>query len=194
MQFFKKITPQIRREKLILAMKGKKNQGINCQSCTGLCCTFRANSMQMTPVETVDLLLFLEKEGRLTKELSDQLSQTIKDYRLNYHLDTGNGQGLRRTYTCPFFQEGPKGCSIDPSYKPYGCLGFNPSLSGESEGLSCYSDIKLLEEREKLYRDDEELKNQELRQLLDLDWDKLPIPMALLALWDKRHLAGTEIE
>ncbi|MBT3583604.1 MAG: hypothetical protein HN509_01750 [Halobacteriovoraceae bacterium] len=171
-----------RRELLTRDMDNKKAGEIHCLGCSGPCCTFRSNSMQMTPLETLDLLDFLKSKKRWTEELRHQLQECVTEFRLDYDLDTGGGHNFRRTYTCPFFTPGPKGCSIEPNSKPYGCLGFNPQAKNISDGENCGADQELLLARDKRYAESEALANQALIERYALDWQKKAIPNALLAL------------
>lgn len=133
--------------------------------------------MQVTPIEALDLYQYLKSEDRIDSELSDRLQETIKEFRLDYAISTGKGTELRRSYTCPFFQAGF--CTIDPEYKPYGCLAFNPKQKNVSRPGHCSSQLSLLEQRE---NSAEEKLNDELRQKHNLYWKKESIPVALLNL------------
>ncbi|MCK5884421.1 MAG: hypothetical protein KAG61_12085 [Bacteriovoracaceae bacterium] len=176
------LSPHKRREKLIEKMGVLTSSGINCYSCEGTCCTFIANSMKTTPLESLDLLSYLQENNLLNDELIKQLKETVAHYRLDYDIDTGRGTILRRTYTCPFFIPGEKGCTISRKNKPYGCLGFNAFKEKSVEGSSCSPDFNLLQEREDEFGIAEENNNQWLKNELRLDWDKLPMPLALLQI------------
>jgi hypothetical protein len=154
---------------------------INCSQCDGHCCTYLSNSMQVTPIEAVELLHYLKSKGRWNEELKRKLNQCVQDYRLDKEISTGRNSTFRRTYTCPFYTPGPKGCSIAIEYKPYGCLAFNPK-NKNADGTNCHSDIEVLEEREKLNTKFEIDKNAEITRELKLWWDKLPMPYALLEI------------
>lgn len=149
-------------------------------NCRGRCCTFEANSVQITPLETLEIYRSLEESNRWNEELKKRLEQTIKDYRLDYDIPTTRGLSLRKTYTCPFFNHGPKGCSLDREIKPYGCLGFNPLKEGNLNGENCGQNNALLEKREQKHNLHETELNQQIANALGLEWKKLPIPMALL--------------
>ncbi|WP_157765822.1 hypothetical protein [Halobacteriovorax marinus] len=172
----------VRRSVLNENMNSLLDREINCFSCSGLCCTFVSNSMQTDPVQTLELYLFLKDNNRWNDELIAELKEVIRNNRLDYEIQTGAGSMFRRTYTCPFYNKGPKGCSISPEWKPFGCLGFNANSSGASEGSDCHSDLELLQKREDLFEGREELANHYLKEKLDLYWDKLPMPVALLEL------------
>lgn len=175
-------SPKERRDKLNTKMSNLADSGINCSSCKGVCCSFIANSMKTTPIETLDLYIYLSENNRLNAELFKSLENTIKHYRLDYDIDTGRGTNLRRTYTCPFYIPGPKGCTISKYYKPYGCLAFNalgPNAYGEN---GCAPDFKLLEDREKYFEELESVSNKIIREKLGLTWDKLPMPCALMEI------------
>lgn len=167
---------------ILKTMDELDHSDINCIGCSAKCCTFRHNSMQITPVETKDLYEYLVSAGRWNEELIQTLKDVIRDNR----LDSIGGHGrreLRKTYTCPFFSHGPLGCSIPPEVKPYGCLAFNPTKYSSDEDRGCTSDTTLLESRESLANSEVESEDQTNRDLKDkfgLWWDKLPIPMALI--------------
>lgn len=170
-----------RRDLLIQGMKDLADANIHCQGCDGHCCSYQSNSMQITPLETMDLLFFLKNQQRWTEELKQELQSCIQEYRLDKEISTGKNTSFRRTYTCPFYTPGPKGCSIEPQSKPYGCLAFNPQ-ERNANGKQCKSLIDLLEQREEQYKEVECDQNQSLQDKYKLWWDKLPIPMALLEL------------
>lgn len=172
-------TNKQRREALILEMEGLGQRGINCQGCQGTCCTSLANSMQISPIEALDMLTFLKSKDRLTPDLKNKLIECVEKYRLDYEISTTRGVPLRRTYTCPFFEPGPKGCTIDKYYKPYGCLAFNPQEKNATGGASCFS------KREILIKRSEEFEQSENEIIKDykINWTKKNIPSALLDLW-----------
>jgi hypothetical protein len=176
---------------LIEAMQTNIAAGKHCGSCSGVCCTFVANSMQTTPLETWEIYVYLRDHRRLNAALRDQLLANIKRYRLDVQ-PPGDGRRsfMRRTYTCPFFMNGPLGCSLPPEVKPYGCLGFNPRSAGLTEGGDCASDQELLEARDQAFAVDEAERNQALTQHYGLDWEKRPMPWALLTLWDAIDATG----
>ncbi len=173
---------QERRAVLNENMKSLLKEGVNCFSCSGLCCTFVSNSMQTDAIQTLELYLYLNNESRWNEELIAELKEVVRNNRLDYEIQTGFGSSFRRTYTCPFYNKGPKGCSIAPEWKPYGCLGFNARSPGASEGSDCASDLKILKIREEKNEAMEEVANEYLKKELGLDWDKLPMPVALLRL------------
>ncbi len=168
-----------RRKVLIESMRQLIDSGRGCASCQGYCCTFSYNSMRVTPLETLDLYEFLKSTNRINSELIDSLNKTIKDYRLDKEIYLGNGQELRRQYTCPFFNAGPKGCSIGLEWKPYGCLAFNALEKNVSVEGKCSSDQKLLERRE-LEFNDEEMASHKISEALNLLWQRKSMPVALL--------------
>lgn len=169
-----------RRATLIQEMQRLGAAGKHCAACSGICCTFLANSMQITPVEAVDLRDWLNAQGRWDADLRNELRDCITKFRLN--VDLGDGRrSLRKTYTCPFYRPGPKGCSISPEYKPYGCLAFNAREPGLTEGGNCASDQFLLETRAAASLS-ETHQNQSLKDQHHWVSDKAPIPVALLAL------------
>ena len=168
-----------RRAMLIFEMERLGNEGINCQGCQGTCCTSVANSMQISPIEALDMLTFLKSKDRLTPDLKNKLIKCVEKYRLDYEISTTRGVPLRRTYTCPFFEPGPKGCTIERDSKPYGCLAFNPQEKNATGGASCFSKKEILEKRSKEFEQSE----RELTKDYKLGWTKKNIPGALLDLW-----------
>ncbi|CAM2006508.1 hypothetical protein [Acanthopleuribacter pedis] len=179
-----------RRAGLVAAMAAHEQDGVDCSACSGVCCTFVANSMQTTPLETYDLLVWLQAQQRIDADLVAHLKETVRRYRLDAP-DPGDGRRsfVRRTYTCPFFKRDKLGCTISRQAKPYGCLGFNPFKAGQVEGGECRSQIDLLERREAEFAAREVVADQVLRRGLALDWEKKPMPVALLEFIDKLALA-----
>ena len=173
---------KVRREALTSKMKALNDEGKNCLKCNGMCCTFAFNSMQMTPLETIELCIDLESKGRLNEETFEELRACIKEYRLDKDISIGGGKSFRRTYTCPFFKPGAKGCTISLHDKPYGCLGFNPMEVGVHEEGHCKVYVETHEQREETFLESEEKLNKFLISELGLYWEKLPIPMAILEL------------
>ena len=113
------INSAVRRQNIIMLMDQLSDSDINCFKCSGTCCTFEANSMKITPLEAVELYLFLESKDLLGFELNKILGEVITHYRLDVEIQTHRYQQMRKTYTCPFYSRGSKGCSISPEYKPY---------------------------------------------------------------------------
>lgn len=144
--------------------------------------------MMVTPIEAIELHQYLKSAQLLNQELKTKCEETVSKYRLDQALGNGRRTLIRRTYTCPFFGHQELGCPLPREVKPYGCLAFNAHDQEKKGGEFCFSDVKLLEEREKLMGT-EDLLNQELKEKFKLHWDKLPLPLALLELWD----ADTEI-
>jgi hypothetical protein len=175
-----------RRELMIEEMQKLNSQKIHCFNCTGTCCTYSANSMQITPIEAFEIILSLEVTIENLLEIKTRLQQNIKDYRLDHEIFLGkkNISHLRKTYTCPFFTPGSKGCTIKKDLKPYGCLGFNPRIENDNGGL-CTSNTEILEVRESQFRDHELWANNYLKKEFCLDWEKCEIPKAVLLLLEK---------
>lgn len=176
---------KLRRRKLIDFMDQLAQQGKDCRGCSGICCTFVGNSMQVSPLEAWDLAQFLMLNRRWNRQLQEKLEGTIQQFRLR-QAPPGDGRRTfgRRRYTCPFFQDQTLGCSIQPEAKPYGCLGFNPIGSGVKDGENCRSYKEQLAERE-LAHQEEAVQNQKLRERYKLTWEKINLPVALLDL--SRH-------
>lgn len=161
---------------------------MGCLGCQGSCCTFEANSMMLTPLEAMELMTYLQDKNLLNPDLKTKLQKTVSDYRLEPKYLNARRSYLRKTYTCPFFNFKELGCPLPREIKPYGCLAFDshhPTLKADS---NCYSERDLLIEREKLHPEEAQL-NEEIRKKMNLDWEKSPIPNALLDLWDKLEKA-----
>ena len=171
------------RNLLIKRMQQLQNQGYSCVGCQGTCCTFEANSMMVTPLEAFELLHYLKTHHEHTNELKHKLLETITKYRLDHQFGNGKRSYLRRTYTCPFFNHQELGCPLPLEVKPYGCLAFNAHHAEEKASSHCFSEIKLLEEREKS-QTREQNKNAWLKDRYKLIWEKSPLPTALLDIWD----------
>ena len=171
------------RHQLLKFMQKLEDTGKDCASCTGVCCSFVGNSVQLTPLEAFDLLSYLIKTDRWTENLQRKIDQTIEQYGLNRE-PAGNGQRTfsRKTYTCPLFKEQALGCPLPPHVKPFGCLAFNPLQSGIKDGESCRSEINLLKELE---TDEIANQNQAIREHFELNWHKKPLPLALIDLHEK---------
>lgn len=135
--------------------------------------------MMVTPIEAYDLYLYLKHAGQFNSELKTRLKETVSKFRLDHGLGNGKRSFLRRTYTCPFFNHGELGCPIPREHKPYGCIAFNSHHVANKADENCFSEIKMLEEREKL--DSQEITlNEEIKLKYALFWDKVPMPVALL--------------
>lgn len=173
-----------RRFALIKEMEVLEGKTIHCFTCPGTCCTSQANSMQITPIEALEILQSLHVDQFTTTEMSAfkaRMNQTVSAYRLNIEIYTGkkNSSALRKNYTCPFFNNGALGCGLSRSAKPYGCLGFNPKTSDDN-GKNCSSNLEVLEVREHSFQSKEDLVNAQIKKELNLPWIKQNIPQALL--------------
>lgn len=183
-QAYNVASSKLRREDLILEMDKLEKSNVHCYSCPGTCCTYMANSMQITPLEAFEILAGLEIDQKSAEDktrFKKQMNETITHYRLNVEVYTGkrNSQALRKNYTCPFFNNGSLGCGLSRGIKPYGCLGFNPKDSSDN-GKSCASNIDLLQKREDDFLVKEDLLNSHLKTHFNLLWTKKSIPEALL--------------
>lgn len=175
-----------RRNILIKHMNDLESRGMGCIGCSGTCCTFEANSMLLTPLEAWELFDYLKTNQLLTNDLKVKFQETIKHYRLEPKYK-GVRSYLRKTYTCPFFNHKELGCPLPREIKPYGCLAFDSHHTDLKADQNCFSEIELLEEREKLHPEEKEL-NQEISLRYSLLWEKSPIPNAILELWEKSEL------
>ncbi len=172
---------KVRRSSLINQMHALNDEGKNCSSCKGYCCTYHNNSMQVTPLEAVDAYLYLKENKMINEELILLLEENIKRYRLDVEVPTKGGGALRRYYTCPFYAPGSKGCHLSLEDKPYGCLAFNPLKKSVSEEGNCESNQNLLQKRfDQNIQETEH--NEILKSYLGLYWNKRNLPWALLEL------------
>jgi hypothetical protein len=173
-----------RRELLIERMNFLEASGMDCKGCAGTCCTFEANSMMVTPLEAWELMTFLKTQNQNSDELKKKCEETVRFYRLDHQMGNGKRSYLRRTYTCPFFHHQELGCPLPREVKPYGCLAFNSHHATEKAARHCYSETELLLKRDQAH--DEEVNwNEVIKKQLNLIWDKSPLPLALLDLWDR---------
>lgn len=177
------MTPKERRQLLLTEMETLESQGMDCRGCKGTCCTYEANSMMVTPVEAVELLTYLRTENLLTEALKAKVTESITKFRLDHPAGNGKRSFLRRTYTCPFFNHGELGCPLPREVKPYGCLAFNSHHRELKADANCFSDIPLLSRQDASVQDTE--LNEELKKELGIFWEKTPLPMALIDLWEK---------
>lgn len=157
---------------------------MDCKGCAGTCCTFAANSMMVTPLEAWELMNYLKREHQDTEELQKKCEETVRFYRLDHQVGNGKRSYLRRTYTCPFFHHQELGCPLPREVKPYGCLAFNAHHTTEKAGPHCYSETELLRQRDEAHSEETPL-NELIKKQLNLIWDKSPLPLALLDIWDK---------
>jgi hypothetical protein len=177
-----------RRGLLINEMENLANKNIHCLVCSGNCCTFSANSMQITPIEAFEIILSLDLNKENSYQLKNKLQQNIVEYRLDHEIYLGkknhSNSHLRKTYSCPFFIAGSKGCTIKKKFKPYGCLGFNPRTPNDN-GSQCHLNTSLMEAREELELKIENVANDFIKKELQLNWTKMEIPKAVLAIIEK---------
>jgi len=171
-----------RRALLINQMRQNDINNVDCSQCIGNCCTYVSNSMQITPLEAIELIQYLTKQNMTMNKIKLTMNKTIIEFRLDKsNLSYGN-KNFRKTYTCPFYQNCNDGCSISPEYKPYGCLAFNPIKKSVTMGKDCRSDIQLLEKRALNHQKAEDNFNIKIRKHLQLNWDKQAIPIAILEI------------
>jgi hypothetical protein len=173
-----------RRQSLTTEMKELEKKEQDCMQCPGHCCTYQNNSMLVDPFQALELWVYLERNGLLEKYLPI-LKKNIQEFRLDKEVFIGKGREFRRYYTCPFFKQTNCGCPIDPNYKPYGCLAFNPLEKGVTESGHCESNLDLLQQRDDKFGDIEQRVNQRIKDELGLYWDKKSIPVALIELSKK---------
>lgn len=147
--------------------------------------------MMVTPLEAVELMRYLRSSQNNTDELKSKLSATVTQYRLDSQFGNGRRSYLRRTYTCSFFNFKELGCPLPREVKPYGCLAFNAHHATEKAGEHCYSEIDLLKKRDELFPEEASL-NERWKKKLNVFWEKSPLPVALLDIWDKEITDGDQ--
>lgn len=177
-----------RREILLNRMNVLESQGMGCVGCPGTCCTFEANSMLITPLEANELFNYLKEENLLTSELKSKLQACVTQYRLEPKYINSKRSYLRKTYTCPFFNHHELGCPLPREIKPYGCLAFDSHHVELKASEHCYSETEILEKRELLHPEEKEM-NLRLISEFNLQWEKSPIPNALIEFWEKSNVS-----
>lgn len=178
--------PSERRDLLIKEMAQLEKNNIHCKSCNGKCCTFQANSMQVTPLEAFEILVDMKNKQFNFNDYKSNFQNTIKSFRLDQELFTSkkNSPILRKTYTCPFFKSKELGCVLSRKFKPYGCLAFNAKVINDN-GKTCFSNTSILEKRESEFVTNEIKMNELLKSELKITWLKKDIPTAMLELMEK---------
>jgi len=167
---------------IIHAMEQMEQAGVHCFNCQHCqCCTYTSNSMMITPVESLEIVLYLIEQQRWNQALWQKLQDNINQFNLKNFTIAGSHKLLRKYYTCPFLVEGPKGCSLSRKIKPYGCLAFNASNARSHELLDCQSSIDELNLIEKKFQDVLKNQNDFLEDKLKWYCAKMPIPNALLS-------------
>jgi hypothetical protein len=174
-----------RRELLSAQMYANEKAGKDCMSCTGRCCTFEANSMQMTSLEALEAMALLEERGLLNEEVKKRLQDCIDEFRLDQYIQIASGEFFRKSYTCPFFFYPSFGCGLGVDSKPYGCIAFNPCEGGQKDGGNCKSDLDIQEKRNEIFEESEDRGNQMLFKEKGISILKEPIPVKLLEFWNK---------
>lgn len=169
----------LRRHALVEEMSALDALGKSCLSCSGMCCTNQHNSMQVDPIQALELLAWLEGQGRINEALFESLDKNISEYRLDREFFLGRGRELRQHFTCPFYLGKSKGCSVSRGAKPYGCLGFNPLEENVSTPGKCASNINALEKRDEKFSLSEAKANEIIKDKLGIYWEKKNLPFAL---------------
>lgn len=183
-----------RRRLLNEEMESLNSAGKNCFNCNGMCCTYEFNSMQVDPLQALEIVDWLETNDLLNAQVMDQIEQVIEQYRLDKDFFIGPGREFRRNYTCPFFFPGNRGCSLSRHIKPYGCLGFNPLKKGVKSAGHCSSNIELLSERDDGFESAERAANVFIKDFLELYWDKKSLPFALRDIFRQLSKKRTKIK
>lgn len=141
--------------------------------------------MMVTPIEAYDILVYLKHNNLMTSELKEKFQSTVTKYRLDGVIGNGRRSFIRRTYTCPFFNHHELGCPLPREVKPYGCLAFNSHHQELKAGEHCFPEKEVLAERENSNTSENNL-NEKLKTEFKIYWEKLPLPVALLDIWDVR--------
>jgi hypothetical protein len=171
------------RESIINFMQNMERAGVHCFNCQHCqCCTYTSNSMMITPVESLEITLYLIAQNRWNQELFSKLEQNIEQFQLKNFIVPGSQKLLRKYYTCPFLIDGPKGCSLSRKIKPYGCLAFNASNEKSYELLDCQSSLTELNQLEDNFKTILKRQNDFLEDKFKWYCPKMPIPNALLSL------------
>ncbi|EPZ51843.1 hypothetical protein M902_1795 [Bacteriovorax sp. BAL6_X] len=174
-----------RRELLVDQMFANEASGLDCLNCTGRCCTFEANSMQMTSVEALEAMAVLEEKNLLNDETKKRLEDCISEFRLDKYIQIGPGEYFRKSYTCPFYFYPSFGCGLGVDHKPYGCIAFNPCEASQEDGGNCQSDLDIQEKRNLQFEKTEDLADKYLFEQYKISQLKEPIPIKLLEVWKK---------
>ncbi len=169
-----------RREALITSMHKNEQSGLDCLKCSGRCCTYSANSMNMTNLEALEALVFLEENNLINEDLIERLEKCVEDFRLDQFFQTGRSTFFRKTYTCPFFNFPSWGCGLGSKNKPYGCLAFNPREANQTNGGNCSADLNIQIKRLETYEDLEIKASLSIAEALKIPEDKASIPYKLL--------------
>lgn len=181
----KSMTQLSRRENLLNRMQALESEGLSCIGCAGNCCTYEGNSMMTTPLEAAEILLYLKSTHGWNDELKVKLAETVARFRLDHPVGNGRRSFVRKSYTCPFFNHQELGCPLPREVKPYGCLAFNSHHAEKKAQEFCYSERNLLEDRELQFGIFEAAVSLRLREKFNLFWEKTPLPLALLDIWEK---------
>lgn len=172
-----------RRRQLLARQAESEAAGRDCSRCAGTCCTFVANSMQVTPREALEVTAYLLAAPGGLAVWVEPLRETVRRFALD-RPPAGDGRRAfgRRRYTCTFFAGGRLGCALPRAVKPTGCLAFNPRRAGLTDGGACGTPADLTDA-------DAGPLPPELAALVP--WDRLPIPLALLETWRALELVVT---
>lgn len=181
------------RTAIIELMESQSLENINCLQCTGVCCTRERNSMQVTPLEALELYTFLKNHFKNELEIFfEKNEQCIQDEGLHREMYI-KGKLFRKNYTCSLFKWNSFGCPIDNHWKPYGCLGYNPVKSEVKNGENCESRIDYLEMLNQQFSKRLLEINQEITHDFKIDWEKKPIPVALKFFYNRdKNLASDQ--
>lgn len=172
-------------------MENLEKNNIDCQKCTGVCCTVARNSMQVTPVEAINLYFEIKEKLIDQKKFWELNLESIKRFGLDREIYI-KGKLLRKNYTCPLFKFESWGCPIDKKLKPLGCLGYNALASNILDGENCASNTTILEKVDQEINPKWNELNLKIKKRFHLDFDKISIPRALEILHAKNITEGKD--
>jgi hypothetical protein len=175
-----------RRRHLIQHMRSGESNGHHCMDCTGTCCTSAHNTMHVSPLEAVDLMVDMKRKGRWNIDWMTRLKNNESENLLDRPPLWNGKTELRRSYTCPFFNVDAWGCGCAVEQKPYGCIAFNPREKGVTDGGQCRSSLDDLKHQASLNTKEVEWNNI-IKKTFQIQWDKKAIPSALLSLWTQEQ-------
>ena len=170
-------------------MSNLDKRKLTCAKCVGNCCTFTSNSMRVTPLEAVEMILYLEESNLIDHHLVEKLESNIREFR----LDKETLFGIKKNYTCPFYLGSCQGCSIS--------RGSNlMAVSLLMQLKKMFLRGKIVNQTKPFWRRDttpswlyEKVLIFTIKNTLNLSWEKESIPIALLDIIKKGELSSPEI-
>jgi len=176
------------RAQILDFMEELNSKTINCLNCSGLCCTQSKNSMQLELYELVSLAQNLKSKNLWNSELKSRCLEAISKYHLDRPIYIKN-KLMRKNYTCPLFLFESFGCPLSFETKPLGCLNFNPTQPLVSKGEGCQSDLNRLSLIDQSFGSEVDQWNQFWQSELNVQYEKSPLPVAIVFLMDHPEFA-----